>query len=72
MGLKFSNLISIYKFETFNRGWEYNSILTSYIQILKNVGMPSIRVYDISEYMYIVREEQKVEDLTWEFWIIHN
>lgn len=34
--------------------------------------MPSIRVYDIPKQMYIVREEQRVEDLNLELWIIHN
>lgn len=34
--------------------------------------MSSVRVYDVSDQLYIVREEQRVEDLTLELWIIHN
>lgn len=32
--------------------------------------MPSLRVYDVSEQIYIVREEQRAEDLTLELWLI--
>lgn len=34
--------------------------------------MPSLRVYDVSEQMYIVREEQRAQDLTLELWLIHS
>lgn len=34
--------------------------------------MPSQRVYDVSEQMYIVREKQRAEDLTLELWLIHS